>query len=127
MSKLDKINTDLNNMRAKFVVPEPVVVIDSLGGNADVPLVYSENDPQLLEFEGGSSEVSLTTRTYNLDTLSNKDKNLISAVEKYTLANTSILGQNKKVDGVEFEDGQVVARGNTEQSHGLIQLLFPHF
>ena len=122
MSKLDKINTDLNNMRAKFVVPEPVVVIDSLGGNADVPLVYSENDPQLLEFEGGSSEVSLTTRTYNLDTLSNKDKNLISAVEKYTLANTSILGQNKKVDGVEFEDGQVVARGNTEQSHGLIQL-----
>ena len=122
MSKLDKINTDLNNMRAKFVVPETVKVVDSLGGNADVPLVYSENDPQLLEFEGGTSEVTLTTQTYHLDNLSNKDKNLISAIEKYTLANTSILGQNKKVDGLEFQDGQVVARGNTEQSHGLIQL-----
>ena len=122
MSKLDTINADLNKLRANFVTPEPVVIVNSFSEQADVPLVYSEADPQLLEFEGGSSDVSIKTQTYNLSTLKSKDKKIIAAVEKYNLANTSILGKGKKVDGLEFNDGQIVARGNTEQSNGLIQL-----
>ncbi|MDC6463672.1 N-acetylmuramoyl-L-alanine amidase [bacterium] len=122
MSKLDTINADLNKLRANFVIPEPVVIVNSFSEQADVPLVYSEADPQLLEFEGGSSDVSIKTQTYNLSTLKSKDKKIIAAVEKYNLANTSILGKGKKVDGLEFNDGQIVARGNTEQSNGLIQL-----